>query len=93
MASDSSHSPESSEEGLAIAVRNFLIAVFLSGLPILAYLWLSVDMTYGSWTALGTGRLVSAASVPLLFGTLALYRGQQVIRFLSNLLESGNLPF
>lgn len=93
MEPDLSQLSEVNEKSWAIAVRNFLIGVFLSGVPILAYLWLSVDMTYGSWAAVGTARLVGAMGIPLLCGTLALLGGQQVIRFLSNLLESANLPF
>lgn len=93
MAPDPSQLSEPREKSLAIAARNFLIGVFLSGVPILAYLWLSVDMTYGSWAAVEMGQLVVAVSVPLLCGILALFRGQQVIQFLSNLLESVNLPF
>ena len=97
MAPDSSQlpesCPESGEQSFAIAARNFLLAVGLSGVPILAYLWLSVDMTYGRWAAVESVKLVVAASVPLLFGTLAIFWGKQVIRFLSTLLESVNLPF
>ena len=93
MAPDSSQLSEPSAKSLAIAARNFLIGVCLSGVPILAYLWLSVDMTYGSWAAVETSRLVVAVSVPLLCGVLALFWGQRVIQFLSNLLESVNLPF
>ncbi|ASC73508.1 hypothetical protein XM38_044750 [Halomicronema hongdechloris C2206] len=93
MPSDSSQSSESREHPLAMAARNFLIGVFLSGVPILAYLWLSVDMTYGSWAAVGTGRLVGAIAIPLLFGLLSASFGQRVIRLLTQMLESVNLPF
>lgn len=93
MASDPSQLPESPNKSSAIAARNFLLGISLSGVPILAYLWLSVDMTYGSWTAVATSRLVVAIGIPLLCGTLALFWGQRVIPFLSNLLESVNLPF
>ncbi|NEQ42254.1 MAG: hypothetical protein F6K00_01315 [Leptolyngbya sp. SIOISBB] len=93
MASNHDQASVSSPDQWGTAARNFLIGVCLSGVPILAYLWLSVDMTYGSWTAVETGRLVVAVSVPLLCGTLALFWGQRVIRFLSTLLESINLPF
>lgn len=93
MASDPSQLPESDEKSLAIAARNFLTGAGLSGLIVLAYLWLSVDMTYGSWAALETGKFVIAVSIPLLCGTLALFWGQRAIRFLSTLLESANLPF
>lgn len=93
MASDSSQSSESRENSPAIAARNFLIGVFLSGVPILAYLWLSVDMTYGSWAAVGTGRLVGAIAVPLICGILAANLGQKAIRFMSALVEGVQLPF
>ena len=97
MAPDSSQlpepSPESSETSCAIAARNLLSGVGLRGVPILAYLWLSVDMTDGSWAAVEPGKLIVAASVPLLCGTLAIFLGKPVIRFLSTLLESVNLPF
>ena len=93
MAPDSSQLSEPSEKSLAIAARNFLLGIGLSGVPILAYLWLSVDMTYGSWAAVETGRLIGAMGIPLLFGILALLWGQRVVQFLSNLLESVHLPF
>jgi hypothetical protein len=93
MASDSSQSSESSEKSLAIAARNFLLGIFLSGVPILAYLWLSVDMTYGGWAAVGTVRLVGAIAAPLLCGLLSAIFGQRVIQVLSQVLESANLPF
>ncbi|MEM9451590.1 MAG: hypothetical protein AAGA75_24090 [Cyanobacteria bacterium P01_E01_bin.6] len=93
MASDPSQLTETNEKSLAIAVRNFLIGVFLSGVPILAYLWLSVDMTYGNWAAVGTGRLIGAISVPLLCGTLATVLGRKVINVLSAVVEAAQLPF
>lgn len=93
MASEPSQLSESSKTSLAIAARNFLTGVFLSGVPILAYLWLSVDMTYGSWAAVGTGRLVGAIAVPLLCGLLSASLGQRAIRVLSQMLESASLPF
>lgn len=93
MASNHDQSSVSVQHRLVTAARNFLLGVCLSGVPILAYLWLSVDMTYGSWAAVETGRLVGAMAVPLLCGTLALFGGQRIIRFLSHLLESANLPF
>lgn len=93
MPSDSSQSSEVHEKTLAIAARNFLTGLFLSGVPILAYLWLSVDMTYGSWAAVGTGRLVGAIAIPLLCGLLSASFGQRAIRVLSQLVESINLPF
>jgi hypothetical protein len=93
MPSTSSHSSEPTEKSLAIAARHFLLGVFLSGVPILAYLWLSVDMTYGNWAAVGTGRLLGAIAVPLLCGLLSASFGQRVIRLLSQILEAANLPF
>lgn len=93
MASNSSQSPESLEKSWAIAARNFLIGAFLSGVPMLAYLWLSVDMTYGSWAAAGTVRLVGAIAIPLICGVLSAWLGQRMIRVLSQLVESATLPF
>lgn len=93
MASDPSQLSESREKSLAIAARNFLIGVCLSGVPILAYLWLSVDMTYGSWAAVGTARLVGAIAVPLLCGLLSASLGQRAIRVLAQMVESAHLPF
>jgi hypothetical protein len=92
MASDPSQEPESNQNPLAIAARNFLIGVFLSGVPVLAFLWLSVDMTYGSWAAVETGRLAGAIAVPLLFGLLAAIFGQRAIRILSQIVDV-TLPF
>ena len=93
MASDPPQLSESREKSLAIAARHFLIGVCLSGVPILAYLWLSVDMTYGSWAAVGTARLVGAIAVPLLCGLLSASLGQRAIRVLSQMVESAHLPF
>ncbi|MGF1520987.1 MAG: hypothetical protein ACFBSF_01535 [Leptolyngbyaceae cyanobacterium] len=93
MASDPSQVSEVNEKSWAIAVRNFLVGVFLSGVPMLAYLWLSVDMTYGSWAAVGTVRLVGAIAVPLLCGTLSAALGRKVINFLSAVAEGAQLPF
>lgn len=93
MAFGSFHSSESNKNSLAIAARNFFIGVFLSGVPILAYLWLSVDMTYGSWATAGTSRLVGAISVPVLCGVLSARFGQRAIRILSQMVESVHLPF
>lgn len=90
MASDLSGSHE---KGFAIAARNFLIGVFLSGVPILAYLWLSVDMTYGSWAAVGTGQLMGAAATPLLCGVLSATLGRKMIAALSAIVEGVQLPF
>ncbi|NJL46357.1 MAG: hypothetical protein HC929_01120 [Leptolyngbyaceae cyanobacterium SM2_5_2] len=93
MEPDSCHASESSEHSLAIAARNFLTGAFLSGVPVLAYLWLSVDMIYGSWAAVGTVRLVGAIAVPLLCGLISAIWGQKVIRYLSAIVESVQLPF
>ncbi|MGB3517091.1 MAG: hypothetical protein WBA43_11585 [Elainellaceae cyanobacterium] len=93
MASDPSQLSEVNEKSWAIAARNFLIGICLSGVPILAYLWLSVDMTYGSWAAVGTGRLIGAILVPLLCGSLAAVLGRKVINVLSAIAESAQLPF
>ncbi|MGD1906609.1 MAG: hypothetical protein ACFB0C_11525 [Leptolyngbyaceae cyanobacterium] len=93
MAPDSSQLSKPSERSFAIAARNFLLGISLSGVPILAYLWLSVDMTYGSWAAVGTARLVGAIAVPLLCGLLSASLGQRAIRVLSQMVESANLPF
>lgn len=93
MASDSSQLSKSRGKWLAIAARNFLAGVFLSGVPILAYLWLSVDMTYGSWAAVGTGRLMGAIAVPLIFGVLSARWGRQFVQQLASAIETVNLPF
>jgi hypothetical protein len=93
MASNHDESSVSSLSQGNTAVRNFLIGVCLSGVPVLAYLLLSVDMTYGSWAAVGTARLVGAIAVPLLCGLLSASLGQRAIRVLSQMLESANLPF
>jgi hypothetical protein len=91
--SELTESIESKQHSLAIAARNFLLGFLLSGVPVLAYLWLSVDMTYGSWAAVGTGRLVGAIAIPVLCGLLSVSFGQRAIRFISQVVESANLPF
>ncbi|MEM6839879.1 MAG: hypothetical protein AAF609_23960 [Cyanobacteria bacterium P01_C01_bin.120] len=83
----------SSPDQWGMAARNFLIGGLLGGVPVLAYLWLSVDMTYGSWAAVGTGRLLGAIAVPILCGLLTASFGQRAIRVLSDMVESANLPF
>jgi hypothetical protein len=100
------HVPEVSKtQRVAIALRYFLLGTVLSGIPVLAYLWLSVDMTYGSWAAVGTvggsdrhsvdggPQLAGAIAIPLVVGLLSASFGQRAIRILSDLLESANLPF
>jgi hypothetical protein len=88
------HVPEVSKtQRVAIALRYFLLGTVLSGIPVLAYLWLSVDMTYGSWAAVGTAQLAGAITLPLVVGLLSASFGQRTIRILSDLLESANLPF
>ncbi len=91
--SQSSESPESSEKPLAIATRNFLVGASLSGVIVLAYLWLSVDMTYGSWAAVGPVRLAGAIAVPLVFGGLSARWGHQFVQRLGNAIETVNWPF
>lgn len=93
MASNHDESSVSSPSQWSMAARNFLIGVFLGGVPVLAYLWLSVDMTYGSWAAAETGQLVGTIAIPLLWGLLSASFGQRVIRVLSQVVESANLPF
>jgi FtsH-binding integral membrane protein len=93
MASNHDESSVSSPSHGNTAARHFLIGVFLSGVPILAVLWLSVDMTYGSWAAVGTTRWVGAIAVPLICGLLSARLGQRAIRVLSHMVESANLPF
>jgi len=93
MSDNESHESEVNEPFLAHPVQRFLVAVILSGVPILAYLSLSVDMTDGSWAAVGSYKLGLAAAVPLLCGLLSIWFGQRIIRFLSSLLESVHLPF
>ena len=88
MASDSSQ-----PSGIVIVVRNFLIGIFLSGVPILAYLWLSVDMTYGSWSAVSTGQRSVAIWIPLLCGLLSAALGRKMIDVLSAIVEGVQLPF
>ncbi|PSN19088.1 hypothetical protein C7271_09125 [filamentous cyanobacterium CCP5] len=89
----SPESTETTEYSFANPTQRFLIGVVLSGVPIVAYLSLSVDMSGGGWTAVGAGKLAIAIFIPLLWGGLAVFWGQRVIRFLSTLLESVNLPF
>ncbi|WP_204139323.1 hypothetical protein [Halomicronema sp. CCY15110] len=96
MATQMSNHPGSevtTTQRVAIALRYFLLGTVLSGIPVLAYLWLSVDMTYGSWAAVDTGRLVGAIALPLVVGLLSASFGQRAIRVLSDLLESVHLPF
>jgi hypothetical protein len=83
----------SSDRQERTAVRHFLIGVFLSGVPILAGLWLSVDMTNGRWATVGTGRLGAAIAVPLIMGWLSARWGQPFVKRLSNAIETMNLPF
>lgn len=77
---------------LALEPNHSCRSRFLSGVLILAYLWLSVEMTDGSCTAVGTGRLVDAIAIPLVGGILSASFGEQVIQALSQTLESVNLP-
>ncbi len=92
-APESVESIESKQHPMVTAGRHFLLGSFLSGVLVLAYLWLSVDMTYGSWAAVGTERLAGAIAIPLLCGFLSASFGQRVIRVLSQVVESANLPF
>jgi hypothetical protein len=88
------HVPEVSKtQRVAIALRYFLLGTVLSGIPVLAYLWLSVDMTYGSWAAVGTPQWAGAIALPLVVGLLSASFGQRTIGILSDLLESAHLPF
>lgn len=84
---------EATDYLFAHPARRFLIGVVLSGVPMFVYLSLSVEMTGGSWGAVGAGRLAIAIAIPLICGALAVFWGQRVIQFLSTLLESANLPF
>ncbi|MEO0374961.1 MAG: hypothetical protein AAF329_10125 [Cyanobacteria bacterium P01_A01_bin.17] len=93
MASDSPQSSDSSEKGFAIAARRFLAGVFLSSVPIFAYLELSTNMTYGSWASVGMGQWVGAILVPLLCGVLSAALGRKVIDVLSAIVEGVQLPF
>lgn len=93
MAPDSSQSSEPRQTSLKTTAGNFLIGACLSGVPVLSYLWLSVDMTSGSWAAVGTGKLAGAIAVPLICGLLSARFGQRVVRVLSDMVESVNLPF
>jgi len=93
MASDSPQSAESREKSLAIAARRFLLGASLSGVLVLAYLWLSVDMTYGSWAAVGAGNWAIAIALPTVCGLLAASFGQRALQVLSQIVESANLPF
>lgn len=83
----------STSQRLTIAARYFLLGTALSGIPILAYLWLSVDMTDGRWAAVETWRLVGAIALPLGCGLLSASCGQRAIHILSDMLESVHLPF
>ncbi|HEY9815505.1 MAG TPA: hypothetical protein V6D20_06860 [Candidatus Obscuribacterales bacterium] len=85
--------PVSSSRQWGMVVRHFLIGVFLSGVPILAGLWLSVDMTDGNWAAVGTVRWGGAIAVPLVVGVLSALWGRQFVQRLSNAIETMNLPF
>jgi len=93
MSSDPSQSSESQATPLTIAARNFLSGLLLSGFPVLAYLWLSVDMTDGGWAAVAPSQWIVAIAVPLTCGFLSIRWGQTVIRWLSNLVEEVQLPF
>lgn len=84
---------ESNEPLLANPGQRFLIGAFLSGVPVLAYLSLSVDMSYDSWAAVEHYKLGISVVIPLLCGVLSAWQGQRMIQFLSSLLESANLPF
>ena len=85
--------PETVAESPDSPVRNFLIGVLLSGIPIFAYLSLSVDMTYGSWAAVGTAQWVGAIALPLFCGILSAAFGKKVVQVLDSLLTSVQLPF
>jgi formate hydrogenlyase subunit 4 len=91
----SQEKPESTESQQTSfrPIQNFVTGFLLSGLPIFVYLSLSVDMTYGSLAAVGSAKLAVAAVVPVFCGLLAVFFKDQVISFLSSLLESANLPF
>lgn len=93
MASNQDESSVSSPSQWGMVARNFLIGVFLSGVPILASLWLSVDMMYGSWAAVGTAKLMGAIAVLFVFGVLSARWGHQFVQRLSNAIETVNWPF
>jgi hypothetical protein len=83
----------SSSRQWGMIARHFLIGVFLSGVPILAGLWLSVDMTHESWTTVGMGKVAGAIAVPFIFGVLSARWGHEFVQRLSNAIETVNLPF
>ena len=93
MAPDSSKPNGTVPDVTVTVARNFLIGVSLSGVPMLAYLWLSVDMTYGSWAAVETWQWTVAILIPLLCGMLSAVLGRKIIGILSALVEGVQLPF
>lgn len=76
----------------ASAWPSFLIGAFLGGLPIWVALSLSLEMTYSSWTELGTVPLSLAIAVPIFCGLAAAIFKDRVIRFLETALDV-TLPF
>ncbi|MDB9527977.1 hypothetical protein PN498_18430 [Oscillatoria sp. CS-180] len=73
--------------------QNFLAGAFLSGLPIFVYLVLSLEMTHTSVAEVGWVTLGSAIALPVFVGCLAALLPKTIIKALSEMLESINLPF
>jgi hypothetical protein len=78
----------------AISRRNFGVGLGLAAIPMLAGLWLAVDMTYGGhWAAVGLGTWGGAIAIPLVCGLLAAKWGQPITQSLGRALDNLQLPF
>jgi hypothetical protein len=72
---------------------NFLAGALLSGVPIWSYLLLSISMTHTPLMTVGAVKLGAAISIPGLVGLVAARYPTPVLRWISEALESANLPF
>lgn len=87
------NSSSSATPDLQQRLKNFLIGVCLTGLPIFACLSLSIEMTHTPWAQVGSIKLTISIAMPLACGVLAVIFGQRLTEPLSTFFESLQLPF
>lgn len=78
---------------LVNSVQNFLAGICLVGVPVFAYLSLSLYTTHTPITAVSPATVGMAIAVPILFGCLSMVYKDRAVKLIGNALESVNLPF
>lgn len=98
MSTEQDLTPDTSDKGAShsgkarLSIQNFFAGIFLSGIPMVMYVYMSIWMTHTTWTDISVWKLGIAILLPIGCGLLAVVQGDRFLKILESILDT-NVPF